>query len=571
MSLHQQSMAEVSCSQADNGLQRFVQRLLKIGLVLSQKPDYGNTAIGRQVCLAGVVTPRTVQDIVQVVQAAQAERVRVYPIGCGKNWGYGSSAPVSANSVVLDLAGMDQIQDFDDNLGVVTVGPGVSQQRLSEFLLAQGDRWLTPTSGAGPKASVLGNALERGYGLTPEADHFHAVQSLEVVLPDGRVLHSALRAAGAQRVDQLMRWGLGPYIEGLFTQSGMGVVTKATIGLARRPACVMTFLGKVSSEKALPDVVDATREALSVSSGLIGGINLMNQRRVLAMAERPSELQIKQGMPVSENELERLALKHGVAAWTVMGALYGEHGPVKETAKLLKSLFRKAGVRLICLGSARTAWLHTALGCVPGGLATSLKSQVGQLCRAQEILEGRPNEVALPLAYWRHPNPPQAALDAYANEGGDATGDGGLDPARDGCGLIWYSPLVPMTPEDVKIFVQTTTQTCLEFGIDPLITLTSLSHRCFDCTIPLLFNAKDASARKRAQACYEALFDRNIQDGYVPYRLPISQMHRMVDPEHVFWQVASELKKAVDPGGIMSPGRYGLVPNQDGLLKKNAA
>ena len=173
-----------------------------------------------------------------------------------------------------------------------------------------------------------------------------------------------------------------------------------------------------------------------------------------------------------------------------------------------------------------------------------------RLGRAQEILRGTPNDVALPLAYWRHRSSPEDMAKP-------------LDPARDGCGLIWYSPLVPMTRRDVERFVATTTSTCLEFDIDPLITLTSVSPRCFDCTIPLLFDAEQAGAADRARACYRALFDRNAAEGYVPYRLPVTEMERVVDARHAYWDVVRTIKAALDPHGIVSPGRY--APQGDGV------
>ena len=71
----------------------------------------------------------------------------------------------------------------------------------------------------------MANALERGYGVTPLVDHFGAVTDLEAVLPDGSLYRSALREAGGDEVARLFKWGIGPYSNGLFTQSGFGIVT----------------------------------------------------------------------------------------------------------------------------------------------------------------------------------------------------------------------------------------------------------------------------------------------------------------------------------------------------------
>src|SRR5699024_11403992 len=110
-----------------------------------------------------------------------------------------------------------------------------------------------------------------------------------------------------------------------------------------------------------------------------------------------------------------------------------------------------------------------------------------------DILRGRPNEVSLELAYWRSGTRPPAGQP--------------LNPARDGCGLIWYAPLLPMQAEAVARYLHIVEDTCPQYGLNPLITLTSLNARCFDSTVPLLFDRDDPAAVARAQACYNKLVE----------------------------------------------------------------
>ena len=42
---------------------------------------------------------------------------------------------------------------------------------------------------------------------------------------------------------------------------------------------------------------------------------------------------------------------------------------------------------------------------------------------------------------------------------------------------------------------------CTAHAIEPLITLTSLSHRCFDSSVPLLCRRSDPDETASAQAC----------------------------------------------------------------------
>ena len=85
--------------------------------------------------------------------------------------------------------------------------------------------FLVPVTGAGPSCSLLGNALERGYGITPHSDHFAAVTALRAVLPSGEIYQSAIAEAGGKDVDYAYKWGVGPYLDGIFTQSSLGIVT----------------------------------------------------------------------------------------------------------------------------------------------------------------------------------------------------------------------------------------------------------------------------------------------------------------------------------------------------------
>jgi 4-cresol dehydrogenase (hydroxylating) len=103
-------------------------------------------------------------------------------------------------------------------------------------------------------------------------------------------------------------------------------------------------------------------------------------------------------------------------------------------------------------------------------------------------------------------------------------------------------------------------EVCLSHGIEPLITLTSLTDRCFDSTVPLLFDRDDADHTARAAACFDALFEVGRSQGCMPYRLGIQSMRRVTDTPSPFWDLVGTIKSAIDPDRIISPGRYEPVP-----------
>ena len=147
-----------------------------------------------------IVAALLISDAAQlktVLKISQQHRLAVYPISTGHNWGYGTALPPRDDCVIIDLSRLQSIIDFDAELGVVTLEPGVTQGMLAEYLAKGQHDFLVPVTGAGPSCSLMANALERGYGVTPYVDHFGAVTDIEGVLPDGSPYRTALREAGA--------------------------------------------------------------------------------------------------------------------------------------------------------------------------------------------------------------------------------------------------------------------------------------------------------------------------------------------------------------------------------------
>jgi 4-cresol dehydrogenase (hydroxylating) len=507
---------------------------------------YGTCTTAAERAVPAALRPSSAEDIAPILEIARRHHVPLYPISTGHNWGYGTALPAVDGCAVLDLSGLDRIVHMDPELGLVTVEPGVTQQHLYRYLEHAQLPFLVPTTGAGPDCSLVGNALERGYGITPYADHFGAVTAIEAVLADGRTYRSALSEAGGAAVDRAFKWGVGPYLDGLFAQGNFGIVTRMTIALAPRPERIAAFLFAVRDDDGLEAAVAGVRQVLRRLGGVAGSINLMNARRVLAMMEPyPASLAGADGI-LPHEAVATLARRNRITAWTGFGALYGSAGVVKAAERVVRATLKPAVSKLNFVTPDmasrlnrlvdRVSWLRT------GGLANKLRTLDASL----QLVAGKPSRVALPLAYWKSPNRPDHA--------------GGLDPARDGCGLIWYPPLVPMRPEQVRQYVAMVERVCGAHGVEPLITLTSLSDRCFDSSVPLLFDRDDRGAADQAQACYRALLDAGKERGFLPYRMGVQAMDQLTSAGGVFWDVVSQLKFALDPGGIIAPGRYSPPP-----------
>lgn len=503
---------------------------------------YGHDTSGSPRRIGAALRIADAAEIPTVLKIARRHGVAVYPISTGRNWGYGSALPARDGCAILDLSGLSRILHFDATLGTVTVEPGVTQGQLAEFLDAGQHPFMVPVTGAGPDGSLLGNALERGYGLTPITDHFAAITDLEAVLADGTIYRSVLREAGAEELARVSRWGLGPAVNGLFSQAGFGVVTQATLRLAHRPPCCEVALFELRSDALLEPAVERVRALLLTLPGIIGGINLMNRHRVLAMATPYPSDRVGPSGVLPSAVVEALGHEYRLPPWTGFAALYGTTRTVAAARAEMRDQLNGVASRLLFLSARRTRRLARLASWLPGAPGQRMRQIAQTLNSATELVAGHPNRTALPLAYWRHPEGRQAQL----------TGD----PARDGCGLIWYAPKLPLLGAQARAAAANVMEIAPRHGIEPLITFTATDPHTLDCTVPLLFERANPSAVVAARHCYAALFERGRRLGHLPYRLGSDQFSMLDGGPQGSAQLLQRLRAAFDPTDLLSPGRY---------------
>jgi 4-cresol dehydrogenase (hydroxylating) len=460
-----------------------------------------------------------IEEIRRALAHARTSGISIHAISSGHNWGYGTSRPADETTYVLfDLSRMNRILAFDAELGIVTLEPGVTQGQLDAFLRRQGADFMVPTTGAGPSCSLIGNALERGYGMTPVADHFQAVLGLSALYADGQSYHSALaQSEGDVGHCPIYRWGVGPYLDGLFSQNGGAIVTGMTLQLMPRPARVEMFVFWLADERHLEQAIEAIRSLMTRSGLTLGGINLMNAARVGAMAGTDAV----NGAP-----------------WIGTGIVYGDPLVVSAGRKLIRKALKPVSRRIVFINERRL-WFLERMARLPL-LGKSLAPLVASVGAAYRMLSGTPGEFALALAYGGNPT---------------AMPDAGLDPARDGCGLLWYAPLVPMRGPTVRLYTQMVARVCGAHGFAAPITFSTLSVSGFDSTVPLIFSP-DAQNSTRALTCLRALICEGRRLGFQPYRFHAALMEEATAGADPFWQLAGKLRAVLDPEGVISPGRY---------------
>src|SRR5690606_31871754 len=101
--------------------------------------------------------------------------------------------------------------------------------------------------------------LDRGFGHTPYGDHFASTCGMEVVLADGRVLRTGYGHYDGAKAAWAYRYGVGPVLDGLFSQSSLGIVTRIGLWLMPEPEAFAGFFVRAERDEDLAGLIDALR------------------------------------------------------------------------------------------------------------------------------------------------------------------------------------------------------------------------------------------------------------------------------------------------------------------------
>jgi 4-cresol dehydrogenase (hydroxylating) flavoprotein subunit len=484
---------------------------------------------------AVLLFPQTRSQLQELIRIANAHAHPIYPVSTGKNWGYGSRVATSNGCALVDLSRMDQITAFDEALGYVTVQPGVTQRKLLDFLQARNSRLWIDATGSSPDCSLIGNAVERGFGHTPYGDHFANVCGFEVVLANGEVVRTGYSGFAGAKAGSVYRWGVGPSLDGMFSQSNFGIVTEMTIWLMPEPECFEAFFFQSGSEEALSGIVDALRP-LRLNGTLRSAIHIGNDYKVLAGI---SQFPWGEKMPLEREQMNSLGAKMKFSRWSGSGALYGSKNQVKEAKRLVRAAMAGKVDKLQFLNDKTLSLASRFQQPYRWFTGIDLTRTLELLRPVYGLLKGIPTQQPLGSAYWRKRMPVPADP----------------NPDRDRCGVIWLAPVAPMMGAQAVTLTELAERLLLKHGFEPQISITLLTERSLSCVISITYDREIEGEDEKATTCYRDLRDQMEQHGYYSYRLGVSSMPmRGVDP--AYSQLLHTLKKAVDPNNILAPGRY---------------
>lgn len=465
------------------------------------------------------VRPANTKEVQAVVRLATEIEVPLWTFSQGKNLGYGGPEPRDGGMVALDLSRMNKILAVDDRLCYAVVEPGVTFFDLFEYIKERGLKVWTSVPALG-WGSVLGNMLDRGYGMTPHGDHVKSLCGMEVVLPDGELVRTGMGAMEGTDLGPLFQGGFGPTLEGLFTQSNLGVVTQVGLWLQPAPHTYVNGDIAVEREEDLPQLIDILttlrREEIIQNNALCGNV-------VRAATMRGNRAKFWDGEgSIPDWRLEELRHEFGIGQWNGKFALYGD--------------------RLLC--ERRLEIITERVSAIPGARVNArfYSGVEGMALQHEDIADlDRTQMAGVPT------------LKPLSTVGWAAENGGHIDAA----------PIIPARGEDVYEFYQEAKRLYTKHGFDLYIGYHLYPRHMVHVTM-IFFERGNEEMLTRARALYSDLLDAARLRGYAPYRSHVDYMDRIADGfdfnDHAVRRLQEKLKDALDPAGIIAPGKQGVWP-----------
>ena len=439
----------------------------------------------------------------------------------GRNVGYGGSAPRVPGSVVVDLGKrMNKILKVDAENASCVVEPGVSYFALYEEIQKRKlPLWIdSPDLGGG---SVLGNAIDRGVGYTPMGDHFANHCGMEVVLPNGEVLRTGMGALPGKDGEDNPTWqafqpAYGPYSDGIFSQSNFGIVCKMGMWLMHETGH-QSYMLTFPREDDFSKIVEIIRPL--AQKRILGNIpQLRHVVQELNVTGLPKAHWYSGDGPIPATDIRKHAssLPCGECSWVFYGTQYGDEASIQSQLNIIKSEFFKISGTKFFLPKdlPKDHYLHSrALVCsgVP-------------VLRELDWLNWKPNAAHL-----------------------------------------FFSPITPTTAKDAQVVQDINVRLHKKYGIDLFPTL-CVAGREMHYITNIIYDRSSNDEKKRAAGLMRELIAECAREGYGEYRTHVLFADQVAGTynwnNNSLMRFNETIKDALDPNGILAPGRNGIWPKK---------
>ena len=482
---------------------------------------------------SAAVCPANTEQVQEVVRIANRHRVPIYPISTGKNLGYGGSAPNYSGSVVVDLKRMNRVLEVNEANGTVIVEPGVSYFDLYKHFEDNKIRLMidVPDPGWG---SLIGNALDHGGGYlqAPFRNHFDSHCGMEVVLPNGELLRTGMGALPESQSWAEYKFGVGPWIDGIFSQSNFGIVTKMGFWLMPEPDAVL--IGSIHAHRR--EDLSPFVEVLNYveNSGVANGMPFLASQLYGGSTFIPRDPRIvehvqKLGHEPSDEELQAFGRANDIPIWTTQLKFYGPEKALPENWEYCKRKFAER---------------------IPGITASEPKLWKLPL-KPEERNQVHKPTFGIP------------SLEMFAR---GARSESHPEPDW---GHIWFAPIIPRSGEAIFEANRVIAKILSDYGLVD-------SYRRVRFSVPttywnrafiLIYGfavTRDPERDRRTLEGLKVLISECAKHGWGEYRAAPALQQHITDVysfnKHALRRFHETLKDAIDPNGILAAGRYGIWP-----------
>jgi FAD/FMN-containing dehydrogenase len=481
-----------------------------------------------QLLPAAAIAPITVEQVQQIVRIANRYKIPLYPISTGRNLGYGGAGPTMRGTVMLDLKRMNRILEVNEKEAYALVEPGVSFFDLYHHLRDHKIPLLvsTPEPGWG---SPIGNALDHGIGGIA-GDNFAQIHGLEVVLPNGELLRTGSGASRNSYLWQNYRYGFGPHIDGIFSQSNFGIVTKAGFWLQRAIGVQQSFMVTSFKSEDLSRMTDALQLLRSQDlirqfgcGSPIRGANSTVDGHISQHIPEVSTL-LKRQDGGSFEEWDALGKRVNVPVSIAFADMRGPKTIIDAALQIARDLF--AGIE----GAQFNAAVPVTLPADPAEINDENKGNVG-----------------IPQLW----------------------GFNRLTLQGTSRGHYYLSPLCKPNAADLFALNDTIRRVILDAGDMPM-----LEHYgwqpglgAYPKALMILMDFlvyDDAKLNQRRRELFRRIATACAAHGWTEYRTPAAFQSEVMDlysfNNHALRRFLETLKDAIDPNGILAPGKAGIWP-----------
>lgn len=353
-------------------------------------------------------------------------------------------------------------------------------------------------------------------------DHFGSHCGMEIVLPNGELLRTGMGALPGEdgndnRTWQSFQHAYGPSIDGLFSQSNLGVVVKMGFWLMP-PVNHQSYMFTFPRDDDFEKIVEVIRPlALKRVIGNVPQIRHVLQELTI-LGKSKSDYWTGEG-PVPRHIVSKYikeTLPFGEVGWVFYGTQYGPPETIKSQLDMISAAFSVIAGSKIYLPADLPDWHY--------------------IHSRAKVCAGEPVLTDLNWLNWV----PNAAH-------------------------LFFSPITPTSGKDAAIIMNLAVSLHQKYGFDHFPVL-CVAGREMHYIANIVYNRASQDEKRRAMQLMRELIDQAAKKGYGEYRTHLLFADQVAGTYNwggnALMKFNQSIKDAIDPNGILAPGRNGIWPKR---------